>query len=162
MEIRVAQTNTPPTVARPDAIISPISMAPVASIAEGKLDRSEKIYIESSAHYFPSAELDDRPAVLAPPDLGAISIGPTAEGKAALFFFLNENGRVDRIEIEDSTLPETMMEQLQARRNELQFTPGRKNGINVKSVIHYEIVLARDPTITTIYSPENPSKQQEK
>lgn len=149
--IRLAQTSVVQTT--PQSIPNSMPFAPMtppASVNEGRLERSEKIYMESSDRYFTPAELDNRPTVINPPDLGVINISPTAEGKAILLFFLNESGAVDKIDVEQSTLPEVMLEQLQSQRDQLHFTPGNKNGINVKSVIHYEIELAKEATVTTI------------
>ena len=124
---------------------------PAASVTEGKLEQSEKVYKESSsARYFTASELDSRPAVIAVPDLELMDIGPSAEGVAILQLFINENGEVDRITIEQSTLPDVMVEQLQLQHKQLQFMPGSKNGINVKSVVIYKVELAKIPIITVL------------
>lgn len=150
----LAQTKAVPIAAQAKPTpIKPVSPMPppAASVTEGRLEQSAKIYIESSERYFTPAELDSRPAVVKVPDLETINIGPMTEGEATLRLFINEIGTVDRIDIEHSTLPEAMVEQLQSQREQLRFTPGNKNGINVKSVISYKIELAKEPSVTTIY-----------
>jgi hypothetical protein len=120
---------------------------PPPSTSEGKVQINPKIYAETSDHYFTPAELDERPTVDNPPDLGAAGVSPTVEGEASLLFYINEKGSVDRIVIEQSSLPESMMEQLQQQREQLRFTPGKKNEVNVKSVVRFKIALAKEATV---------------
>lgn len=123
--------------------------------AEGRLEQSSKKYAESSERYFTPSELDSRPTVITVPDLEKITVGPMIEGHAVVRMFINEGGAVDRFEVEESTLPEVMIEYLRLQRDRLLFAPGSKNGINVKSVISYKIELVKEPIITTI----NPSAE---
>lgn len=152
IEVQLAQVNIAPTTQPKDATITsaPVAASPVASAAEGRLEQFTEIYAESSEQYFPPAELDHRPIVIDPPDLGVINISPTTEGEAVLRFFLDENGVVLKMEVEQSSLPEMMMEQLKLQRDQLRFVPGYKNGINVKSVIRYKILLEKDPIVTIV------------
>ncbi|OGB26409.1 MAG: hypothetical protein A3I66_00900 [Burkholderiales bacterium RIFCSPLOWO2_02_FULL_57_36] len=154
--IHLAERNTIPSAGRSISIMPHMAMIsrPV-SVTEGKLERDEKRYIEHSARYFMLDELDDRPAITSSPDLGVADLSPTIEGAAVLLFYINEVGSVDRIEVEQSTLPEVMVEDLQLKHYELLFTPGKKNGVNVKSVVRYEIVLARDPSIISVHSSDD-------
>ncbi|MEO6351711.1 MAG: hypothetical protein ABIO64_01350, partial [Burkholderiaceae bacterium] len=82
VEIRLTRTSAAPTVSysMPNSMPAAPMMSP-ASAAEGRIERSEKIYIESSDRYFTLAELDNRPTVINPPDLGAVNISPTIEGE---------------------------------------------------------------------------------
>lgn len=134
--------NAPQAV--PPVQIATVALPP-ASVAEGSTDSSEKIYTDIREVYFRPAELDVRPVVVTHLDLGASNISPTKEGEAIVRFFINESGSVDRMEIEESTLPEAMVDQLYVQRELLYFTPGRKYGLDVKSVIVYKIHLAREP-----------------
>jgi hypothetical protein len=131
----------------------PLRIAPASpppSAAEGSTERSEKIYADISNKYFRPDELDTRPGIVTDLDLGAANMSPTQEGDAIVRFFINENGSVDRMEIEDSTLPQAMITELYVQRERLYFTPGIKSGLDVKSVIAYRIHLAREPvTILT-------------
>lgn len=119
---------------------------------EGRIERDNKVYAEYSAVYFTSQELDESPSILTPPDLGVGNISPTLEGEAILRVFLDENGAVDKVDVEMSTLPEMMLQQLQLQRHDLRFSPGKKNGVFVKSVVRYNVMLERDPSITTIFT----------
>jgi hypothetical protein len=127
------------------------SPTPPASSAEGKLESDEKVYMEYSTRYFTPKDLDDPPHITSPPDLGVENIGPTIEGEAVLSFYINEHGTVDKIEIEHNTLPEIMMEKMRLGQAELRFIPGRKNGLTVKSVMRYHLVLERDPGIAATH-----------
>ena len=151
VEAHLAQTNalSPALQGKSSTNLLPPSAAPAASV--GRLERSERIYIESSTRYFTPAELDNRPAVLTVPDLELKNIGPMIEGEASLRLFIDERGAVDRMDIEQSTLPDAMLEQLQSQRDRLRFTPGSKNGLDVKSVISYKIELTKEPTIAIVH-----------
>ncbi len=110
---------------------------------EGRVEAEPTDYAQSSERYFPRDELDLGPAVLDPPDLGATELGPMLEGRAVLVFYLNEQGGVDRIALEESTLPPAMLAHLEAQRDRITFTPGYKNGIAVKSEVRFEIALKK-------------------
>jgi hypothetical protein len=160
VRVRLLQTQLAPNAVTPKTLPPrPEQKAPAvippATIMEGRIDRNEEIYLEFPAAYFSAGELDEKPVITTSLDLGVESIGATVTGEATLRIFLNERGDVDRLDVEDSSLPPAMMEQLQLQlqRNELHFTPGSKNHINVKSVIRYKIVLERDPGIKSIFTP---------
>jgi hypothetical protein len=147
--------------AAPRPLVEPFvepSVAPAArkSPEEGRIDASETHFQDFSTRYFTANELDDRPAMIAAPDLDAIPVGPLTEGNAILRIFINEAGAVDRMEVEQSTLPDLMLEQLLAQRDQLRFTSGNKNGLNVKSVILYQIKLAREASVMPAGRPAEP------
>lgn len=136
----------PPAPAAPPAGAAgemPAAAALPAATPEGRIDVEPTRFAETSDHYFTRDELDGRPVVLDPPDLGAAELSPLLEGRAVLLFYLNEHGDVDRIEIEQNTLPPAMMAQLELQREHIKFTPGNKNGVAVKSVVRFEIALAK-------------------
>jgi hypothetical protein len=153
MEIRLAKNDAVQTAMQGSAKTSHAPAAPQpAPSAEGKIERADKAFVEYSARYFTSQELDDSPLILTPLDLGAENISPTIEGEAIFRIFLNETGGVDKIDVELSTLPETMLQELQLKHHDLRFSPGKKNGVFVKSVVRYNVMLERDPSITTIFT----------
>lgn len=132
-------------VARADGaqgVAPPVAAQPAAA-PEGQVDAEPTNFAESSERYFTGAELDERPAVIDPPDLGAEELSPVLEGRAVLVFYLNEQGSVDRIEVEQSTLPPSMLAQLERQRERIKFTPGSINGVDVKSVVRFEIALGK-------------------
>lgn len=122
-----------------------VAIEPPSAMLEGKMERDDKIYLDVRERYFKSSELDVRPIVGVPPDLGVLDIGPTKEGEAVVRFYINEFGSVDWMEIEESSLPEAMVEHLHLQQKLLRFTPGRKAGLDVKSIIVFKIKLAREP-----------------
>lgn len=131
---------------RPNAS-SPVQLAvaiqPPAAMTEGKLEHDDKIYIDIRERYFKASELDIHPVVVRPPELGESDVSPTKEGEATIRFYINEHGSVDWMEIEGNTLPESMIDKLQSQRNLLHFTPGKKAGLDVKSIVVFRIKLAR-------------------
>ena len=135
------------------AIVEPPSAMP-----EGKMERDDKIYVDIRQRYFKSHELDSRPMVTTPLDLGEENISPTKEGEAIVRFFINEYGSVDWMEIEENSLPEEMVAHLHEQKNLLHFTPGKKAGLDVKSIIVFKIALAREPN--TILPDPTPAEQQ--
>ena len=95
--------------------------------------------------------------MLSVPDLDAIAASPLTEGAATLRLFINEVGAVDRMDVEQSTLPDLMTEQLIVQRDQMRFTAGNKNGLNVKSVILYQIKLAREASVIPIEQHREPA-----
>ena len=136
-------------------IIPPSHLVPAAS-EEGRIDTEPTSYVESSERYFSRDELDVRPAVLDPPDLGAMALSPLLEGRAVLVFYLDELGGVDRIEVEESTLPPSMLNQLRAQQDRVKFSPGNINGVDVKSVVRIEIALTKQATATELTREQAP------
>jgi hypothetical protein len=146
VSVQLSQDNHPqlasqPTVQQQKATVMP----PPGAVLEGSTDHNDKTYTDIRERYFRPSELDATPAVVTPLDLGASKISPVVEGDAIVRFFINEYGSVDRMEIEKSTLPEGMVEQLYLQREHLHFTPGRKDGLDVKSVVAYRIHLDKAP-----------------
>jgi hypothetical protein len=143
--IRLAEAGAAAAPRTADSVAAPVEPSPAeppAAEPEGAIEAAPERLAESSERYFTRAELDNKPRFINAPDLGT-ELSPLLEGRAVLLFYLNETGAVDRIEVQENTLPESMMVQLQAQREQLRFTPGSKNGVEVKSVIRYEIVLEK-------------------
>lgn len=127
-----------------------------AAAPEGSIEAEPTNFAESSERYFTRDELDGRPAVIDPPDLGAEGLSPLLEGSAVLLFYLDEHGGVDRIELEQSTLPASMLAQLELQREHIKFKPGRINGIAVKSVVRFEIALGKAAAVNQLAAPAAP------
>ena len=148
-EVRPALTPaTTPSEEMPS--VTPTPPPPQAAAPEGRIDAVPTNYAESSERYYQRDELDLGPAVLDPPDLGATELGPLLEGRAVLVFYLNEKGGVDRIALEESTLPAAMLAHLEAQRDRIAFTPGHKNGVAVKSVVRFEIALKKAAAVNLL------------
>lgn len=149
-EVRPALTAPPdPSEEMPSVTPAP-PPPPQAAAPEGRIDAVPTRYAESSQRYFQRDELDVGPAVLDPPDLGGTELGPLLEGRAVLVFYLNEQGGVDRIELEESSLPPAMLAHLEAQRDRIKFTPGSKNGVAVKSVLRLEIALKKAAAVNLL------------
>lgn len=129
---------TPPAPARP------------ATAPEGRVDAEPTNFAASSDRYFTRDELDGPIVVINPPDLGAEALGPLVEGRAVLVFYINETGSVDRVQLEESTLPPSMLAQLETQREKIRFTPGVINGVRVKSVVRFEIALGKAAAVTEL------------
>lgn len=151
---QAAPTIVPLTHAAP--AFTPPSQLMSAASEEGRIDAELTKFVEVSERYFSRDELDVRAAVLDPPDLGAMALSPLLEGRAVLVFYLNELGSVDRIEVEESTLPPSMLDQLRAQQEQVKFSPGSINGVDVKSVVRFEIVLTKQATTTELTREQTP------
>lgn len=148
-EVRPALAAAPvPSEEMPS--VTPVPPPPQQAAPEGRLEVEPTNYAESSQRYFQREELDVGPAVLDPPDLGGTELGPLLEGRAVLVFYLNEQGGVDRIELEESSLPPAMLAHLEAQRDRITFTPGHKNGVAVKSVVRFEIALKKAAAVNLL------------
>ena len=145
------QVPSAPTVAAEGVpSVTPPAPARPAAAPEGRVEAEPTNFAESSDRYFTRDELDGRTVVLDPPDLGGEELGPLLEGQAVLVFYINETGSVDRVEVEQSTLPPSMLVQLEAQRERIKFTPGTVNGVLVKSVVRFEIVLGKAAVVTEL------------
>lgn len=140
--------GTPSTVAQSSSmrgsqsnLNAPAPALPEALLPEGRIDDVPENYVAVSERYFPVAELGQRPAAIALPSLETLSVSPLARGTVVLRLYINETGMVDRIEVEDSSLPPDVLARLLALRSQLQFTPGMRNGTNVKSLVVYAVDL---------------------
>lgn len=156
---RISAMQLGPDAIAPQAIVAegkndvPLVRARPVAAAEGAPRDPTKVYVDNSTRYFKAKELDNRPAIQTPALLDVEGISPVAEGEAVLRFYIDEKGEVDQIEVERSSLPASMLETLLQRREQLRFTPGGKNGVNLKSVMRYQIELKRDPSIKVLTQP---------
>ena len=143
VEVRLAPARADSSFPAPALLPLPTpEPASPAATTEGRIAPPAWKYVAVSYWYRTPAELDQPPAIVSPPDF-AENLDPRAEGKASLRFFLNEGGTIDWMEIEESTLPEQMLEALKSQYEQLRFTPGEKNGVKVKSVVRYEVELVK-------------------
>ena len=149
-EVRPALTAAPELPEESPSVTPTPPPPPQPAAPEGRIEAEQTDFAPSSERYFPRDELDVGPAVLDPPDLGATELGPLLEGRAVLVFYLNEQGGVDRIALEESTLPPAMLAHLEAQRDRITFTPGYKNGVAVKSEVRFEIALKKAAAVNLL------------
>lgn len=133
------------------ALTVPVSASPEALIPEGRIEVAPENYAASSDRYFTVTELGQRPSAITLPSLDPLTISPLARGTVVLRLYINETGTVDRIEVDDSTVSPEILAKLLALRDQLQFTPGVRNGANVKSLVTYAVDLT-PAEVTTLVS----------
>jgi len=97
----------------------------------------------SWTHYFDAAGLDPRPY-----PLRAVEIRPPVQpdgieyfGKMRMDVYIDAEGKVDRIEVRDNTLPQKVRDDAVKAFSTAPWEPGRKWGVRVKSVKRIEIDL---------------------
>lgn len=91
-------------------------------------------------HYFPTRELSVRPLVLkdVPSDIQIVGVPAQT---VILRLFISEAGDIDRIDTEQSFLPEDMEHELRGAFSTLKFQPGMRDGMAVKSQMKVEVRL---------------------
>lgn len=102
-----------------------------------------------TTHYFDSKGLDPRPfplrgIVLTPP--------PSKEGidyfgKLRLDVYIDAGGKVDHVDVVDSTVPLDLRVEAVRAFSQVQWEPGRKWGVRVKSVKRVEVDLTPPPGV---------------
>ena len=103
----------------------------------------------ATTHYFDSAGLDPRPYPLR----GIAFTPPKSKngieyfGKLRLDVYISEDGKVDRVEILDSTVPFDLRDEAIRAFSQAQWEPGRKWGMRVKSVKRIEVDLTPPPGV---------------
>lgn len=96
-------------------------------------------------HYFPTRELSVRPRVLkdVPSDIQIIGVPAQT---VILRLFINEAGDIDRVDTEQSFLPEDIERELSGAFSTLKFQPGMRDGTAVKSQMKVEVRLEDQKT----------------
>lgn len=127
------------------AVESTAALPPLAETAPGATQPAPAASPgQAVPAYFAPTELDRRASVSAAPDLPL----PTEEvppGHVRLRLFLNERGSVDRVEVEESTLPAGFTDQLRGEYARLKFTPAQRQGLPVPSWLRFEVVYEAHP-----------------
>lgn len=89
------------------------------------------------SRYFLASELDQRPAAVDFFNLDDSEISLNVSGSVIIQFWVNEMGKVDIMEIEQSTIPEEVARRLLNERFAVRFEAGKKNHSAVKSIVRY-------------------------
>lgn len=100
-------------------------------------------------HYFDSTGLDPRPfplrgIVLTPPRSKS---GIDYVGKLRLDVYIDAEGKVDHVDMLDSTVPFDLRDEAIRAFSGARWEPGRKWGVRVKSVKRVEVDLAAPPGV---------------
>lgn len=118
------------------------STIPVAA-AIPQPDESEPLIplpAHAESHYYPTRELSLRPRVTK--DVSpAIQFAGVPAQTVILRLFINEEGSIDRVDTEQSFLPEDMAKNLRDAFSTVKFQPGIREGIPVKSQMRIEVRL---------------------
>lgn len=133
-----------PPVAAPGAE-APTAMAPAAPPSSTQSQQNPPAVAEPPppAYYAPG-ELDRRASVIGAPELPL----PTEEvppGRVRLRLFLSARGEVERIEVEENTLPAAFVDLLRGQYARLRFTPAQRRGQSVPSWMRLEVVYEAQP-----------------
>lgn len=124
----------------------PLARAPVpehtvsASVAFERNDPVIPLPEPAEPHYFPTRELSVRPHVLkdVPPDIQLFGVPAQT---VILRLFINEAGDIDRVDTEQSFLPEDIEREVRGAFSTLKFQPGMRDGMAVKSQMKIEVRL---------------------
>lgn len=107
-------------------------------------------------HYYGPQEVSERARPteaidLEPPELRGIP----GRGKLILVLWINEDGRVDRVETESSQVADTMARVISEQFRKATFTPAQLDGKTVKSRMRIEVVV-RPPSAYVVPPPRRP------
>lgn len=102
------------------------------------------ILTPSTAYYFPTAELTERPLTSSDP-APEIALGFTANtsGLAILRLQINEQGEVDHVIVDESDFADAEQRLLVDAFAKMKFKPGHIAGTTVKSEMRIEVVVER-------------------
>lgn len=100
-------------------------------------------------YYYGPREVNERPRPIETIDLeGALARGPAHAGTLILVLWINENGRVDRVSVESSQLPESVRRLVIKRFGSVTFSPAQLDGKAVKSRMTIEIFVQTSSAYT--------------
>ncbi len=113
-------------------------------------------------HYYEPREVTERATPARKIDLETpVLLGIPGQGKLILLLWINENGLVDRVDVESSELVDTMRSEIIEQFRRAQFIPARLNGQAVKSRKKIEVVV-RPPMVYVVPPPPaNPASAAE-
>lgn len=100
--------------------------------------------------YYEPGEVTERATPARKIDLESpVLLGIPGKGKLILLLWINENGSVDRVDIESSDLADTMRSAIIEQFRRAEFMPARLNGRAVKSRKKIEVVV-RPPMVYVV------------
>lgn len=130
--------------------IAPAPSAPVARSAAG-VDPALRQTARSTSglpvarRYLPAEELDERPLVRTPVHPVFPAYAPVASGRVVLRLLISEAGTVDKA-VAVQADPSGVFEQAAVDAfSSARFTPGRKNGLAVRSELRIELQFGEGP-----------------
>lgn len=101
--------------------------------------------------YIPRPQLSVPPVAQSPILLPMVAdAAPTGRFAGVLALYIDETGRVQRIQPLEPRLPPAMEQAAMATFRQTPFTPGQVNGIIVKSRIKIEVIYENLPNATPV------------
>ncbi len=106
----------------------------------GTLSREIEFLALPVFEYIPAKMLEQRPEIIGDMELyDPVIVELAKQGKFIASVLVNENGKVDAVTVENSSLPESFVEQVIAILMRSRFTPGKLEGQATKSQIRIEV-----------------------
>jgi len=95
-------------------------------------------------YYYPPAEVTQRPHVASPIDTSVVD-DEEGSGKAILVLYINEQGKVDKVETESTHLSERLNALVAQQFGSARFLPAEKDSQPVKSRLRIEVTIRPRP-----------------
>jgi hypothetical protein len=93
-------------------------------------------------HYFPASQLTLKPVVLQDIPANLTVDVPNASGQAAVLrLLINELGEIDKVIVDESSVPERAAQAIAEAFRSIRFRPGEQDGAPVKSQLKIQIML---------------------
>jgi len=116
--------------------------ATAAPVAPPAPERAPVAGSVPSAIYYKRSQLDAAPYLVTHVKPEYPTGVPPTGGKARIRLFINEHGRVDRVDVVDSPASARFGEAAAIAFRSAQFEPGKRGGVTVKSQIQIEMDFA--------------------
>lgn len=135
-----------------DDAIAPAPRAPVARSAASadptlRHTSAASSGIAAPARYLPAEELDERPLIRTPVHPVFPPYAAVASGRVVLQLLINEAGAVDRAVAVQADPPGVFEQAAMDAFAAARFTPGRKDGLAVKSALKIELNFGAGPSV---------------
>jgi hypothetical protein len=136
------------TNAATSTISAPPEAAPLPSNSPPDEVQNETPLVRSAEeHYFTRTQLTEKPSVIQDIDNDIELNIPSAQAQdLRLLLFINEEGGVDKLEILQADVQVEVSNILLAKFSRLKFTPGKIDGVAVKSQLGIEVHLEANVT----------------
>lgn len=95
-------------------------------------------------YYYPPSEVTQRPHVAGPIDTSVVD-DEEGSGKAILVLYINEQGKVDKVETESTHLSARLHDLVAQQFRSTRFLPAEKDGQPVKSRLRIEVMIRPRP-----------------
>lgn len=120
----------------PESTVSPIvSNAQAATIAGAH----STTLTQESSRYHPIKELTEKPRVLI--NIEQLELPGIEEQTLVLQLFIDEDGKIDKVELENAKLKQEHQQVVIASFSRMTFSPGKIDGRPVKSLLRIEVAL---------------------